>query len=134
MRVLIIDGQGGRLGRQITEAVRERYPSLLITAVGTNSTATASMLKGGAHEAATGENAVIVSCRKADVIIGPLGIVIADSLLGEVSPAMALAVAQSSASRILIPMNRCENIVAGIQNQTVSALIEDAVEKLGSLI
>ena len=134
MRVLIIDGQGGRLGRQITEAVRERYPSLHITAVGTNSTATASMLKGGAHEAATGENAVIVSCRKADVIIGPLGIVIADSLLGEVSPAMALTVAQSSASRILIPMNRCENIVAGIQNQTVSALIEDAVEKLGSLI
>jgi len=134
MRVLIIDGQGGRLGRQITEAVRERYPSLLITAVGTNSTATASMLKGGAHEAATGENAVIVACRKADVIIGPLGIVIADSLLGEVSPAMALAVAQSSASRILIPMNRCENIVAGIQNQAVSALIEDAVEKLGSLI
>jgi len=134
MRVLIIDGQGGRLGRQITEAVRERYPSLLITAVGTNSTATASMLKGGAHEAATGENAVIVACRKADVIIGPLGIVIADSLLGEVSPATALAVAQSSASRILIPMNRCENIVAGIQNQTVSALIEDAVEKLGSLI
>jgi len=102
--------------------------------VGTNSTATASMLKGGAHEAATGENAVKVACRKAGVIIGPVGIVIADALVGEVSPAMALAVAQADAVRILIPMNRCDNIVAGIGNMSASSLIEDAVSKLGQLI
>ncbi|MBE6758890.1 MAG: DUF3842 family protein [Ruminococcaceae bacterium] len=134
MRILVIDGQGGRIGRQLIEAVIERYPDLHITAVGTNSTATASMLKGGAHEAATGENAVKVACRKAGVIIGPVGIVIADALVGEVSPAMALAVAQADAVRILIPMNRCDNIVAGIGNMSASSLIEDAVSKLGQLI
>ena len=134
MRILVIDGQGGRIGRQLIEAVSERYPDLHITAVGTNSTATASMLKGGAHEAATGENAVKVACRKAGVIIGPVGIVIADALVGEVSPSMALAVAQADAVRILIPMNRCDNIVAGIGNMSASSLIEDAVSKLGQLI
>lgn len=133
MKILVIDGQGGRIGRQLIEAIIEKHPEARITAVGTNSTATAAMLKGGAHEAATGENAVIVACRKADVIIGPLGIVIADSLLGEVSPAMALAVAQSAAARILIPMNKCDNIVAGVKAESMGALIEDAVAKLGQL-
>ena len=134
MRILIIDGQGGRIGKQLVEIITQRYPNVDITAIGTNSTATAAMLKGGAHEAATGENAVIVACRKADVIIGPLGIVIPDSLLGEVSPAMALAVAQSSAPRILIPMNRCENLIAGIGEEPLSTLIEDAITKLGMII
>ncbi len=133
MNILVIDGQGGRIGRQLIEAITEKYPEARITAVGTNSTATAAMLKGGAHEAATGENAVIVACRRANVIIGPLGIVIADSLLGEVSPAMALAVAQSAAARILIPMNKCDNIVAGVKAESTGALIEDAVAKLGQL-
>ncbi len=134
MRILVIDGQGGRIGRQVIEAVTEKYPGQHITAVGTNSAATAAMLKGGANEAATGENAVIVACRKADVIIGPLGIVIADSLLGEVSPAMSLAVAQSAAVRILIPMNRCDNIVAGVRADSAGGLISDAVSRLGDLI
>ena len=134
MRIMVIDGQGGRIGRQLIEAVSGRYHSLHITAVGTNSTATAAMLKGGAHEAATGENAVRVACRKADVIIGPIGIVIADSLVGEVTPAMALAVAQADAVRILIPMNRCDNIVAGIGNESASSLIDDAVRKLSEII
>lgn len=133
MNILVIDGQGGRIGRQLIEAITEKYPEARITAVGTNSTATAAMLKGGAHEAATGENAVTVACRRANVIIGPLGIVIADSLLGEVSPAMALAVAQSAAARILIPMNKCDNIVAGVKAESMGTLIEDAVAKLGQL-
>jgi len=130
MRVLIIDGQGGRIGRQLIEVITKKHSDLHITAIGTNSIATSAMLKGGAHDAATGENAVIVACRKADVIIGPLGIVIADSLLGEVSPAMALAVSQADSVRILIPMNRCENLIAGIDSQPLSSLIEDAVCKL----
>lgn len=134
MRILIIDGQGGKIGRQLIESISALYPDLHITAVGTNSTAAATMLKGGASEAATGENAVIVACRKADVIIGPIGIVIADSLLGEVTPAMALAVAQADAVRILIPMNRCGNIVAGIGSCSPSSLISDAVSKLGQII
>lgn len=130
MKVLIIDGQGGRIGRQLVESTLQRMPDAHITAIGTNSAATSAMLKGGAHDAATGENPVIVACRKADVIIGPVGIVIADSLLGEVSPAMALAVAQSSAVRILIPMNRCENLIAGIRDDSVNTLIDDAIDKL----
>jgi hypothetical protein len=102
-------------------------------AVGTNAVATAAMIKGGAKKAATGENPVIVACRKADVIIGPIGIVIADSLFGEITPQMAVAVGQSNASRILIPVNKCENLVAGVPNLTVSALIEDTLSKLQTI-
>lgn len=130
MNILIIDGQGGQLGSQLIKTVVAKYPDADITAVGTNAIATAAMLKSGAKRAATGENPVIVACRKADVIIGPIGIVIADSLLGEITVKMANAVSQSNAVRILIPINKCENLVAGVKNLSVSALIEDTVEKL----
>ena len=133
MKILVIDGQGGQLGSQIIKAVVAKYPDSEITAVGTNAVATAAMMKAGAKKVATGENPVIVACRKADVIIGPIGIVIADSLLGEVTPEMAVAVGQSEAARILIPVNKCENLVAGVKNLTVSALIDDTIAKLDSL-
>jgi len=134
MNILIIDGQGGQLGSQIIKAVIGRYPDTDLTAIGTNATATTAMVKAGAKKAATGENPVVVACRKADVIIGPIGIVIADSLYGEITPVMSVAVGQSSASKILIPVNRCENLVAGVSNLTVSALIEDALSKLQTII
>ena len=92
MNILVIDGQGGNIGRQLVKMICEKLPQANLTAVGTNSIATANMLKGGAVNAATGENAVIVGCRHADIIVGPVGIVIADALLGEVTPAMAAAV------------------------------------------
>ena len=95
--------------------------------------ATAAMLKAGAKQAATGENPVLVACRKADVIIGPIGIVIADSLLGEVTAKMAIAVGQANAVRILIPLNKCENLVAGVTNLNMAALIADAMAKLRSV-
>lgn len=133
MKILVIDGQGGQLGSQIIKAVVAKYPDSEITAVGTNAVATAAMMKAGAKKVATGENPVIVACRKADVIIGPIGIVIADSLLGEVTPEMAVAVGQSEAARILIPVNKCENLVAGVKNLTVSALIDDTIAKLDFL-
>lgn len=133
MKILVIDGQGGQLGSQIIKAVVAKYPDSEITAVGTNAVATAAMMKAGAKKVATGENPVIVACRKADVIIGPIGIVIADSLMGEVTPEMAVAVGQSEAARILIPVNKCENLVAGVKNLTVSALIDDTIAKLDSL-
>lgn len=119
MNILVIDGQGGRLGKQVIETVRKNFPESRITAVGTNAMATAAMLKGGADEGATGENPVIVACRRADYIIGPIGIVIADALLGEVTPKMAAAVGQSDAVRILIPMNRCDNL-GGRRYQPIS--------------
>ena len=133
MDILIIDGQGGNLGRQLTRRLREAMPRADITVVGTNSTATENMLKGGADRAATGENAVIVNARRAKVIAGPLGIVIADALLGEVTPVMAKAVGQSDAVRVLIPMNRCDTLVAGAAEKPMGELIEDAVRRIISL-
>lgn len=132
MNILIIDGQGGKLGAQIVKTVTETYPEAVVTSVGTNSVATAAMLRGGAHHAATGENAVIVACRKADVIIGPIAIVIADSLLGEVTPAMAVAVGQAGAARILLPVSKCENLVAGVRDVPTAELLSDTIKKLAA--
>ncbi len=130
MNVLIIDAQGGGIGRQLVAAVKKHLPDADVTAVGTNSAATSAMMKGGADHAATGENAVVVGCRKADVIIGPIGIVIADALYGEITPAMALAVARSGAKRILIPINHCDNIVVGVEDLSVGKLLQDVVREL----
>ena len=130
MNILVIDAHGGGVGKQIVGALREACPDIDIMAVGTNTTATAAMLKAGANHAATGENAVVVACRNADVIIGPLGIVIADSLYGEITPAMALAVAQSRAKRILIPFNLCDNFVVGISDLTITRLIQEAIAEV----
>ena len=134
MDILIIDGQGGNLGRQLTRRLKEALPEADVTAVGTNSTATENMLKGGADRAATGENAVLVNARRAKVIAGPLGIVIADALLGEVTPAMARAVGQSDAVRVLIPMNRCDTLVAGAADKPMGELIDDAVRRIVALL
>ena len=134
MNLLVIDGQGGQLGSQIIRAIRARYNDINIIAVGTNATATTSMIKAGANQGATGENPVIVASRKANVIIGPIGIVIADSLLGEITPKMAVAVGQSNATKILVPINKCENLVAGVPNLTTSALIDDTLNKLQEII
>lgn len=133
MNILVIDGQGGRLGAQLIKEIRTRLPQSRIMAVGTNSVATAAMLKAGAEESATGENPVVVACRKADVIVGPVGIVIADAMLGEITEKMACAVARADARRILIPMNRCDHIIAGVGEQSLSALIADAVDKIAAL-
>ena len=131
MNILVIDAQGGGIGKQVVSAVKKKYPQMNVTAVGTNSIATSAMLKAGADQAATGENAVVVCSRRADVIIGPVGIVIADSLLGEVTAAMATAVGQSSAKRILIPVNHCDNFVVGVPELSLSRLVEAVVDKLG---
>ena len=133
MNVLIIDAQGGGIGRQLVAAVRRRLPDAIITAVGANTVATSAMMKAGAHHAATGENAVVVACRRADVILGPIGIVIVDSLWGEITPKMAAAVGQSNARRILIPFNHCGSIIAGVPDVSAGALIDAAVGALLSL-
>ena len=134
MNILVIDGQGGQLGGQLIKSLKLNFKEIYITAVGTNATATATMLKAGANQAATGENPVVVACRKADVIIGPVGIVIADALYGEITPKMAVAVGQANAVRILIPMNKCDNLVAGVYDLNTSALIEDVLLKLKKIV
>lgn len=130
MRILVIDAQGGGIGKQLVAAIKRDLPEIEITAVGTNSVATGAMLKAGADYAATGENAVMVGARKADIITGPVGIVISDSLYGEITPAMVLAVAQSNAKRILIPFNHCDNIIVGMSDLSIGKLIQSTVEEI----
>ena len=132
MKIMIIDGQGGRMGSLLTEKTKNAaIPGAQIYAIGTNSIAPAAMLKAGADSGATGENPVLVNSRDADYIIGPLGIMAADSLLGEVTPAMAVAVGQSSAMKILLPVNKCNHHVVGVSSEySMSELAEQAVRYL----
>jgi len=138
MKILIIDGQGGNMGKllieQITARKNESGLPVEIIAIGTNSTATAAMLKAGADRGATGENPVIVNARIADVIAGPIGIVLADSLLGEITPAMAAAVGGSSAEKILIPSAKCGIYVAGTKEMTLAEYIKLAADRISDLI
>ena len=128
MEILVIDGQGGGLGKTIVAALRAHFPEAEINAVGTNSIATQQMLKAGADHGATGENPVVVLSRSADIIVGPIGICIADSMYGEVTPKMAEAVGSSRAKRILIPVNICGNCVVGVQDTSLSAMIEGVIK------
>lgn len=135
MKIVIIDGQGGRMGSLLTEKLKKaRIPGAEIFALGTNSLATSAMLKAGADYGATGENPVVVACRDADVIAGPLGILAADSLLGEVTPTMAVAVGQSPAPKILLPVNKCNHIVVGVQTYSLNELTDRAVEQIVNLV
>ena len=130
--IMVVDAQGGGLGRQLITMIKKEMPDVHIIAVGTNSIASSNMLKAGADEAATGENSVRVVSRMADVIIGPVGMVIADAMLGEITPDMARAIAQADAVRIMIPFNNCNNYVAGTGDISTGKLIADAVHKLRS--
>ena len=132
MKLLIIDGQSGRLGAQIIEGLKKAGLSdqHTITAVGTNALATSAMINAGAHQGATGENAVVVQCRHADVIVGPIGITLADAMLGEISPRMAVAVGQSNAKRILLPADRCSTFVIGTVSMPRRQMVDAAVERI----
>lgn len=134
MNILVIDGQGGHLGGQLIRLIKENFKDMKISAVGTNATATSTMLKAGADQAATGENPLIVACRKVDIIIGPIGIVIADSLWGEITPQMTVAVGQADAIRILLPVNKCDNIVAGISDLSTTTILNDVISKIKNII
>ena len=135
MKIVLIDGQGGRIGSLLAARIRkEAFPDLELIAVGTNAAATAAMLRAGADAGATGENPVVVACRDADFILGPIGILSADSLLGEVTRAMAVAVGQSRAQKILLPVNRCSNHVVGVPELSLSELADRAVDCLRELL
>jgi len=126
----VIDGQGGKMGQMLIERIKGADIPCELTCVGTNSIATSAMLKAGAGAGATGENPVILAGREADVIIGPIGIISADSLLGEVTPAMAVAVGQSRAKKLLLPINLCNNIIVGAGSLSMTRLIGEAVDEL----
>ena len=130
MKLVVIDGQSGRMGQLFIERAKAANLTCTFTAIGTNAIATAAMRKAGAEAAATGENPVLVACRTADIIAGPIGILSADSLLGEITPAMATAIGQSSARKVLLPVNQCSNLVVGTQNLSLSRLMDEAVALL----
>lgn len=134
MKITIIDGQGGRIGKSIIEQIRKNHSDLELYAIGTNSIATSAMLKAGADYGATGDNAVIVNAADSDIIAGPIGIVFANALLGEITPAIATAIAASKAYKILIPVNRCNHFVAGCTEASMGEYIRIAVEKIESML
>lgn len=143
MKIVIIDGQGGRMGSLLIEKLKasalfadasaQQEQDLTLVAIGTNSIATAAMLRSGADAGATGENPVLVNCRDANIIAGPIGILAADSLLGEITPAMATAIGQSSAEKVLLPVNKCCHHVAGVKDLPLQELIAEAVEMITKL-
>ena len=130
MNVVVIDGQGGRMGSLFIEKAKAAIPECSILAIGTNAIATSTMLKAGADYGATGENPVIVACRSADIIVGPIGILAADALYGEITPKMAVAIGQCKAKKLLLPVNTCNNIVVGVSDFSMSRTTEEAVRLL----
>lgn len=133
-KIAVIDGQGGRLGALLCEAIKKEALLAEVYGIGTNSVATAAMLKAGADYGATGENPVVVACRDADVIVGPVGIVCADSLLGEITPKMALAIGGARAEKLLVPVNRCSIHVVGARQIGMGDAVSEAVTMLKSIL
>lgn len=133
-KITVIDGQGGRMGKTIIEQLKKHFPEQELLAIGTNSIATAAMMKAGADYGATGENPVIVAARNSDIIIGPIGIIIADSLYGEITEAMAAAVGRSKAYQILMPVNRCNHHVVGCENLSMNEIILLVVKQVDNYL
>ena len=134
MNILVIDGQGGKIGSMVISLLKKVLPELEVIAIGTNSIATSAMLKAGADKGASGENPVIVNAAKADIIVGPLGIVVANSMLGEVTPKMAEAIGASKAQKLLIPTTNCNNIVLGTETLSINEIILIAVDRISKII
>ena len=130
MNVVVMDAQGGGMGRMLVEALKREMPEQPVIAVGTNALATAAMLKGGADEGATGENAVAFGAGRAHILLGPVGILAANGLLGEVTPRMAEAIGASEAVKILLPSQRCSIRLAVGPAQPLQYYLDDAMRLL----
>lgn len=130
--VVVVDGHGGGMGKALVTRLKERLPQVHVRAVGTNSAATEAMLKGGAEDGATGENAVIFSVARADFVVGSVAILMANGLMGEISPRMAQAVGDSPAIKVLIPANRCGIRIAVGEEQPLRRYLDYCVDAIAA--
>lgn len=131
MKIAVIDGQGGGIGKHLTNKIRKNVPeNIEIIALGTNSIATSAMLKAGANDGATGENAIVQTVKDVDIIVGTIAILNANSMLGELTPKMAEAIGSSNAKKLLLPFNKSNIEVIGVVNEPLPHLIDSLVEKL----
>ena len=130
MKIMIMDGQGGGVGKSLVKELSERLPKAVCIAVGTNATATANMMKGGTSYGATGENAVVFNSSRVDVIVGPMGIVLPNAMLGEITPKMAEAVSSGGAKLILLPMNKCHAMMVGMEKKSLDEYVREAVDRI----
>ncbi|MGE5494670.1 MAG: DUF3842 family protein [Burkholderiales bacterium] len=135
LNVVVVDAQGGGMGAAIVKSLADKYGGRInIIAVGTNGIASAAMKKSGASCCATGENAVCFNVRSADVIIGGIGIIASCGMMGEITPAMARAIAESPAQKILIPISKCNILIPGVMSTGAKELIEMAVDSLADFL
>lgn len=133
VKLLVIDGQGGGVGKSLVTALKQLLPEQPIIALGTNAQATAAMLRAGADMGATGESAIRYQCQTADVIVGVTGILHANAMLGEISPGIAEAVSLSEAQKVLVPLERCGLLIAGVGRQPLDGLIREAARMVCAL-
>ena len=133
MRIMIMDGQGGGVGRLLIESLAQAIPGAELIAVGTNATATANMMKGGTALGATGENAVVYNSARVDAICGPLGIIMSNAMLGEISPLMAEAVSGADVPVFLIPMAKCNAKIMGLTERKLADYVKECTEKVKAL-
>ena len=135
MRIAVVDGQGGGIGKLIVEKLRNAFGNeIVVLALGTNALATSLMIKAGANEGASGENAIVFNTSKVNIVMGTIGIVCANSMLGELTPTMAKAISESPAIKVLIPLNRCNILIAGTRDEPLPHYIDDAINIVGNII
>ena len=129
MRLVVMDAQGGGIGKMLVSGLKQAMPEQPVIAAGTNALATSAMLRAGADQGATGENAIAVCAAQAELILAPIGMVLCDAMLGEVTAVMANAIGRSAAHKILVPINRCQTTIAGLPATTLAEAVADAVRK-----
>lgn len=127
MDIVVVDGQGGGIGKALVEQLKKEFPTEELIVIGTNAVATSNMLRAGADFGVTGENAIIYNCKRASIIVGPIGIVLTNGLMGEITNKMAEAIADSDAQKILIPVAKCSVKIAGVEDMPMGKYIEQAI-------